>query len=62
MPGPMSIPNGTNPTITIVEHEDGVRYERKVPLNQLTGAERAHLASRRRLTTGKTKTKGDRHA
>ena len=58
MPGPMSIPNGTNPTVTIVEYdEDGHRFERKVPLNQLTGEQRAYLASRRRLTTGKTEKK-----
>lgn len=55
MPGPMSIPNGTNPTVTIVEiYEDGERVERRIPLAQLTGEQRARLASRGRLSTGKT--------
>lgn len=55
MPGPMSIPNGTNPTVKIVErHDHGCEIVRWVPLSELTGEERAYLARRKRLQTGKT--------
>lgn len=55
MPGPMSIPNGTNPTVKIVErHDHGCEIVRWVPLKNLTGEQRAYLASRKRLDTGKT--------
>lgn len=57
MPGPMSNPNGT-----VQQHKlhdtDGDPYWKST--EQLTGAERAYLASRRMLHTGKTEKKRKR--
>lgn len=61
MPGPMSIPNGNVAALVkVVEHVDGKKIERQVPMAQLTGEQRAYLASRHRLDTGKTAKKEKR--
>lgn len=57
MPGPMSNPSGV-----VVKHKlhdaDGDPYYRST--DQLDGRERAYLASRGRLTTGKTRKRKER--
>lgn len=50
MPGPMSVPNGSSRSYKFVEDQ----VEQWVPMHRLTGEERAYLARRRRLDTGKT--------
>lgn len=54
MPGPMSIPNGSSEIIKLHD-QDGKPHYRSIA--QLTGLERAHLAARKRLRTGKTNRK-----
>lgn len=57
MPGPMSIPNGNGAEFVkvIVRYDDNGEpvYGRRA-LSALTGEQRAHLASRKKLDTGKT--------
>jgi hypothetical protein len=50
MPGPMSNPNGVEQIFNW--REDGELIAKSI--SQLTGEERAYLARRKRLTTGKT--------
>lgn len=54
MPGPMSIPNGTSKSHKIVEGQGDDRVTRWISTPDLTGEQRAYLASRRLLDTGKT--------
>lgn len=63
MPGPMSIPNRRGHDLVKVV----VRFTEKnqpvygyVPVSALTGEQRAYLASRRLLHTGKTDKKKDK--
>ncbi len=60
MPGPMSIPNGRGHDLVKVVvgfDEKNQPVYRKLPVSALTGEQRAYLASRHRLNTGKTKEK-----
>ncbi len=61
MPGPMSIPNGNNEIVNvIVGYDDGKPVYRKVAMQALTGEQRAALAARRKLDTGKTRKNHER--
>lgn len=60
MPGPMSIPNGHGHTIVkvIVGHDKKNQpIFGELPVSKLNGEQRAYLASRRNLNTGKTAVK-----
>ncbi len=53
MPGPMSVPNGSNQYYNV----GTVKVPRWVSIQQLTGEQRARLSEQGKLDTGKTRRK-----